>query len=189
MQYLLALIIAIVVATPMKVQAKKVDCQKHPIYCQIKKNKPKMNNRRAYRLSNLIHQASRKYKIPARIYTAILMQESGYRVGTIHSNCGVEPSFDIDLKSMDYTVACVWQDFGMSQINYKTAKQYNMNIWFLLTQADYSIDAGAKVLSWFKRRYEKRNPKFWFVRYNCGTRSSIDRPTCNAYKKLVKRWM
>ena len=110
------------------------------------------------------------------------MQESGYRVGTIHSNCGIKSP------ALYYVEMCVWQDFGISQINYKTAKQYKMSLWLLLTNVEFSIDAGAKVLSWFKRRYAHKE-EFWYVRYNCGTRSSIDRPTCNAYKKLVKRWM
>ena len=62
-----------------------VDCKKHPIYCQITKNKPSINKNYAMKLSNIIYKTHKKYNIPSRIFTAILMQESGYNLKA--SNC------------------------------------------------------------------------------------------------------
>lgn len=111
----------------------------------------------------------------------MLRQESSYVLNAISKQCGV---LDLD----KYEEACIYSDFGISQINYKTAKRYKLNLTALLTDLEYSINAGAKVLSWFYKTYAHKE-KNWFVRYNCGTAKNIDRPTCNAYLRAVKRWM
>ena len=111
------------------------------------------------------------------------MQESKYRVRSINRACGIKPE-----PPLAYDETCVWQDFGMAQINYKTAKKYKFNIDKLLFDEEYSINAGAIVLSWFHRKYAKKEAT-WFVRYNCGTARNTNRPTCNAYKTAVRRWL
>ena len=115
------------------------------------------------RLSNIIHHASVKHKIPARTYTAILMQESNYRLNIIAKG-----------------------DYGIAQINIKTHTKYNENK--LLTDLQYSVNAGAEVLSWFKSKYSKTDPD-WYARYNCGTATTTKRKTCQEYKKLVGKFL
>ena len=41
-------------------EADAYDCQKHPIYCHIKKVKPTMSNKKAMRISNLFYKYSKK---------------------------------------------------------------------------------------------------------------------------------
>lgn len=133
------------------------------------------------KLSDLIYKASKKYNIPSNLYTAMLKQESSYILNSVSKSCGV-----LDLDTYDKT--CVYSDFGISQVNYKTAKHYKFNLTKLLTNLEYSINSGAKVLSWFRKRYSKTEPTMWWTRYNCGTKQNVNRVTCNAYKKAVSRW-
>ena len=62
----------------------EIDCSRHKIYCQIINNKSKFRERidteHAMKLSNVIYDTTRKYKIDDNIFTAILMQESRYKL-------------------------------------------------------------------------------------------------------------
>ncbi len=119
----------------------------------------------------MIHKASVKHKIHPRLYTAILMQESGYKLDA--KNCGPEK--------------CT--DFGIAQIYYKTAKRYNFDIQKLLTDLEYSVNAGAKVLAWFRKTYAS-SEKYWWCRYNTGTAPfSKIRHICLKYRRLVSRFL
>lgn len=111
------------------------------------------------------------------------MQESAYRVSAVNKACGLK---ERDLASEK---ACVWQDFGMSQINYKTAQQYDFDLELLTSDEKYSIEAGAQVLVWFKDTYRHREPTMWWTRYNCGTKKNVMRSTCLRYRKHVERWL
>lgn len=175
--------ILMVMLIPKISLSKNLKCNKHPIYCQIIKNKPTINRDYALKLSNIIYRVSKKYNIPPKIYTAILMQESSYVLDSVNSYCGLRR------KSSDSGEVCVYEDFGMSQINYKTARYYKFDIELLLTDEEYSIESGAIVLSWFRKTYQKKEPRMWFTRFNCGTKPKVLRSTCVNYKKLVDRWM
>lgn len=115
------------------------------------------------RLSNVIYKVSRKREIPAHIYTAILMQESGYSLDAVGIRCGYSKKYPRE-------VTCVETDFGISQIHYKTVERENFDVDRLTTDLEYSVDAGAKVLQWFYKVYAHRE-KDWWVRFNIGTRS------------------
>jgi len=158
------------------------DCSKHPIFCQIKKNKPKISNKKAMNLSNIIYKMHRKYHVPSRIFTAILMQESGYSLEAKGCYKGIP---DTDRLG---GVVKVCMDFGISQIYYKTAQSFKFDIDKLTTDLDYSVEAGAKVLADFMNRYEAKDNDWW-VRYNCGSRGTTKRDTCQIYKKLVERYL
>lgn len=162
-----------------------VDCNKHKIYCQIKKNSPKMPYKRAMKLSNIIYKAAKKYKIPANIYTAILKQESNYHLEAKGCHKGIMSLNADDGIAMAEVKIC--SDFGISQIYYKTAIRYGLNISSLVSDLEYSVMAGAKVLAGFKK-YSKKDPD-WFTRYNCGSRGTTKRDTCQIYKKLISRYL
>lgn len=151
------------------------------IFCQITSNSPNLNKKYARKLSKIIRRASRRFSVPKRVLTAILMQESSYRLGIVRRECGVQK------KDEAYTRACVSQDFGISQISYRTAKNYKFDLNRLTTDLDYSVSAGAEVLSWFYKTYGRREPDAWYSHYNCGTRSS-KRRSCIRYIKDVGRW-
>ena len=159
MRYLLMVLLT------MSISAKEYLVSEHPIYFQILKNKPSIDRKFAMKLSNSIHRMTKKHNVPSRIYTAILMQESGYRLNIkrcINNFCS---------------------DFGMSQIYYKTAKSFGFDIKRLTTDLNYSIEAGVIVLADFKNRYYKRE-KYWWTRYNTSNKKKR-----NIYRKLVERYM
>lgn len=151
------------------------------VYRQIIKNNPTINKTYAKKLSNLIKIKSEKYGIPAKLYTAILMQESSYRLSAVNKKCAA--NVRIPLK------ACKIQDLGISQINVRTIASYDLDSNKLREDLKYSVEAGAKVLAWFHKTYSKREPKTWFCRYNTGTAAlSKIKPACDRYIKLVQRW-
>ena len=173
-----------------------MDCSKHPIYCQILKNKPSINKKYAMRLSNIIYRMHKKYHIPSRIFTAILMQESGYSLEAKGCHKGIlqrdpvcnDKSYIADpILCMGNVETKVCTDFGISQIYYKTAKRWKFDIDKLTTDLEYSVEARAKVLHDIMERFEAKDNDFW-VRYNCGFRSTTKRDTCQIYKKLVERY-
>lgn len=188
----------------------------HPIYNQILRNKPSINKQYAMKLSNIIHRVTRKYKIPSRVFTAILAQESGYKLeakgchtGYVHYDknsikecedkvekcwniygknapfrgCGSFPGCAAKQYKLTLTPVKVCTDFGLSQIFYKTARRYNLNILKLTTDLQYSVEAGAIVLAGFKKRYSKRE-KLWFTRYN-----SSNKIKRKIYYELIKRYL
>lgn len=196
--------------------ARANDCNKHPIFCQIVKNKKNIDKEYALKLSNVIYKVSKDYHIPPRLFTAILMQESGYTLATTHKYkglrkltgpearaevimCRINNTTKKDILIYDKYIYClenikkfketiVITDFGISQIWYKTAKAFDFDVKLLITDLKYSVKAGAIVLADFKKRYESRENDWW-TRYNCGNKGNTTRDTCQFYKKLVERYL
>lgn len=137
-------------------------CDQHPIYCQITKNKPKINKQYAMQLSNIIYKAAKKHQVKPSRLTAILAQESMYKLDAFNP------------KSKDY---------GIAQINHKTAENFNFDVEKLLTDLEYSVNAGAIVLADFKRMYGHKEDDFW-TRYNSSKPEKRE-----VYKQLVMRFL
>ena len=129
---------------------------------QILRNKPNVKN--VDRLAHYIHNASIIHDIPWDIFTAILMRESGYRNGVVN----------------DF-------DFGIAQININNIRSYKLSFHRVLWDIPYSIDAGAMILSWFKKTYSHKTPRWW-VGYNCGVKPPSYK-TCVKYYTSVKQWL
>ena len=137
-------------------------CDENPTYCQIVKNSPQIDKRYALELSKFINKVGSLYSIkPARL-AAILAQESRYRLGAINH---------------------VSKDYGIAQINHKTVEAFGFDKEKLLTDLEYSVKAGAIVLSDIKKRYGHREVDYW-TRYNSSKPSKRE-----VYKKLVMRFM
>lgn len=167
--------------------AKATDCTKHPIFCQIKENlskarsqkgfieiKPYMPDEDIMELSNIIYKYSRKYDIPANLYTAILRQESTYKLAARGCRWGLDENFK-------KVRTCI--DFGMSMVNINTAEGFNFDIKRLTTDLEYSVECGAIVLADFKKRYFHKE-EFWWTRYNASTPYKRD-----IYRNLVEDWL
>lgn len=174
-------------------RANIISCDENPIYCQIIKNNKNLESDYAMNLSNLIYKASLKYNIPANLYAAILMQESSYTLGARGCHWGLRKKTFLEKHTSpenpdNLIESKVCSDFGMSMINYKTALSLKLDINRLTTDMEYSINAGAKILSGFKKRFERRDA-YWFLRYNCGNKGNTDRDTCQNYKRLIERFM
>lgn len=154
------------------------DCLKHPIYCQILKNSPRINKKHALRVSNIIYKMHRKYKIPSKIFTAILRQENNYRLSSNREQCGY---------TKEGVKQCIYTDFGISQIYWANIDAYKLDLKKLNTDLEYSIEAGAVVLRDKMKRFKKKERE-WYLRYNCGNRGSIKKDTCQTYKRKIERY-
>ena len=205
MKYLLTVMLLLL---PVSAGAheKNHDCEKHPIYCQIVTNNPTIKRAYAFRLSNIIHNNVRRYKLPPKIFTAILAQESMYKLSARNCTTGItaEPQdqrvmrmclnagefgsamfvscMKENLQYMDSKVK-VCTDFGIGQIWYKTAESYDFNLERLTTDLAYSVEAAAIVLKDFKNRYHKKDPDWW-TRYNASSTHARKK-----YKGLVERFI
>lgn len=158
----------------------KTNCAKHPIFCQIKKNAPHLDSKYAMKLSNVIYKMHKKHNIPRDVFTAILRQESGYSLEARGCHWG------IPVGGTEAVKTCA--DFGIAQINWKTAERYGFDLNKLTTDLEYSVEAGAIVLRDFMKRFKKKDLNWW-TRYNCGNRGKTTRDTCVIYRKLVGRYM
>ena len=132
------------------------------VFRQIVKNRPDMDTKKAKQIAKQIEVVHKKYNIPKRIYAAILMQESRYKLGAINKSSN---------------------DFGISQINIRTAKAFGFCTKRLTTDLNYSIEAGAVVLADFYRMYGKKD-SLWFTRYHHSKPSLRQK-----YLKDISRWM
>lgn len=132
---------------------------------QIKKNNPTLDPRYVKRLAKAIRVSARKHGLQERNLAAILMQESRYEMGVISG-----------------------KDYGIAQINEYNIKAYGLSKKKILVDLEYSVDAGARVLSYFKRKYAKKEPKTWSCRYNVGT-GPLKVQDCHKYLKLKERWL
>ena len=148
---------------------------------QILRNNPKINKRYAKSLSTIIVSKSTKHKVPSKILTAMLMQESAYDVNAKNVRCGV--SLYTGKKD------CIVVDYGIGQINHKTIKSYNFDKSKLLSNVEYSVEAAAKVLSDLKHKYG-HSDKYYWTRYNAGVKKTpIVNRNREIYKSLVARYM
>lgn len=146
------------------------------IYLQIIRNKPNIDQLYAERVARATEVSCRKWEIPCNVYTAILMQESTYRLDSI--NCQEHPT-------NNQVVMC--HDYGIAQVNNYSISKLSLDRIRLLYDLEYSIDAGARILSWFHKTYSDTEPTEWWSRYNCGT-GPIDE-ACIKYKQLTERWL
>lgn len=135
---------------------------------QILKNNPKLPKNYAQKLATAIVAKSEKHGLKPRLLAAILMQESRYSMDAVNRKT---------------------KDFGIAQINFKTIAGFGFDQNRLMTDLDYAVEAGAIVLASYKR-YAKREPKTWYSRYNCGTRSlDVVGGICDDYKSRVERYL
>lgn len=166
-------IILVLIAIPLNTaNVKIIDiCVSNPIYCQVLKNNPKIDKDYAMKLSNAIFYIAKLHNINPTKYAAILAQESMYK-----------------LKAKNHSKSnCL--DYGISQINCKTAEKYKFNVDKLTKDLVYSIQAGAIVLSDIKKDFAHKERDYW-CRYNMGYRPKHKiKIGCEKYKKLVARYM
>jgi hypothetical protein len=201
--------VSIAVATLLICSVVNAKSNSMPTLTQIMKNAPELNREHAIRVAAAVDSVSKRYSIPAKVYAAILMQESRYNVSAKNCKSGLKFLDEQDRhanfaacffkKYTDGPVvaykACVPElkkttksqeictDIGMSQIHINTIHAYQFDVHRLSTDIEYSIEAGAKVLSFFKKQYSK-SEKNWWSRYN--TSASGPRAT---YERLVNRFI
>lgn len=128
------------------------------VQLHIESNRPNIDKEKSFKIAKNISIYSQKHQVDPFLFSAILMQESSYRM--------------ISTKN----------DLGIAQVNRTTAKLYGFNVEKLSSNLEYSIASGIKILSDFKQMYGKKE-KHWWTRYNSPTPKNREK-----YKKLVDRW-
>ena len=134
---------------------------------QIKINKPMISDAYALRLAKVIKLKSDKYKIPANVITAIMRVESSYILSAVNKRSN---------------------DYGIMQINNYNIRAYKFDKDKLLTDLDYSIDAGCQVFKWFYRTYKDLDHAI--QAYNGGTAKDVHEwKSTKDYLKKIKKFM
>lgn len=77
------------------------------------------------------------------------------------------------------------KDYGLAQINYKTAKALGYDTARLLSDETYNLNAAATILKQFKKQYHSREPATWPCRYNIGNQR-LPTQCLNYMNKLYK---
>jgi soluble lytic murein transglycosylase-like protein len=116
-------------------------------------------------LRGLASEVAQQYNLDPELFSAIVEQESSWNVSA-------------------YNAATA--DYGLTQINEYNVKALNLDRERLLTDPRYNLEAGAKILSYFQKRYAHKE-RLWFARYNCGTRALplVNQPKCMKYAELI----
>lgn len=151
---------------------KKVEKVKKVQYAQMSKiknkimeNNPNIDRSTARHIASVVYTKTNKYGIPNDIFVAILAQESMYKLSA--KNCNRK--------------RCT--DFGISQIHHSTVNRYKFDKNKLLTDLEYSVEAGCIVLKYFMDKYRNKE-KNWYSRYN-SSKPSLRKK----YEKSVKRFL
>lgn len=132
-----------------------------PTYWQIVHNQPGIDRQYAEEIAEITDRLADKYKVPANVVTAMMRAESNYILNATNSNSN---------------------DFGILQINqYHIENGHKFDRYRLLTDLEYSIEAGFIVFQWFYKTYPTLSEAV--RRYNCGTEIS-----CIKWNRVVKYW-
>lgn len=148
---------------------------------QVHKNSPKLDLEYAVKVSQAIVKSSHKYHINSKLIAAILMQESGYKLDAARITCG----FDVKAPKIK---RCVVTDYGIAQIHFKNLARFKLDKQRLLTDLEYSVDAGVMIMSQYAK-YRKYEPDTWTCRYNTGTAPLHQiQEGCTIYLAYINRW-
>ncbi len=159
-----------------------MDLEQTKVLNQIINNNPRLSKEYRHSLTLQIVKSSHKYGIASKLLTAILMQESRYNLKAVHKTCGYS------LGKNSHKV-CIITDFGISQVHFKNIERFHFNKDRLLSDLEYSVDAGALIMSQYLK-YKKVEPKTWWSRYNCGTgKYDTIQYVCKQYQTLVAKRM
>lgn len=120
----------------------KIDCNKHPIYCKIKKLKPNMSYNKAMKLSNLFYKYSKKYKTNPIISVAIAMQETG-----LNTKLHRKESIIVFDSNNNWKYIKGYSDICMFQFHATTIVNNKLNPIKLRDSIDYCIYNHFKLLS------------------------------------------
>lgn len=124
-RYTLALCIAAMSYTG---SVSATDCTVHPIYCHIRQVAPLADPKTAMLVSNLIYRATKHYGLDPHISVAIIAAESRFK----------------DIAEVRHRNGRV--DYGMVQVNKRTAEAYGLDEDLLQQDLSYQIWAHAVIL-------------------------------------------
>lgn len=125
-----------------------VDCNVHKIYCRIVELRPDIDKDRAMRLSNYIFKYSKEFNVDPMVSVAILHQENRFRklhtwktTSDTHTECEKFKCVTTTTEVKEIL------DIGVAQINYHTAKWYDLDVDRLYNHdTEYTIRAHMLIL-------------------------------------------
>ena len=147
----------------------------NPICQKLVILKPSMNLDEALRLSNTFHHVARRYRLDPDLLLAIAYQESALTPDAVRKVTGITMD---DGRFQDQTVG---SDFCMMQINSGNIRKMDLDVERLLSDTDYCIECGARILKNFEKKYRGRE-EHWWTRYNSCTPAYRE-----MYRKLVTK--
>lgn len=157
----------------------KIDCNKHPIYCHIKKLRPDMKYKKAMSLSNLFYKYARKHGIKNPIRSvAMAMQETSLRSISRSQNVIV---FNKDVTK--YEIVRGYSDICMFQFHVNTITSYKLDPIELKKDINYCVEQHFVLLK-KKMRYCKHLESEAWTCYHSATPKLRKR-----YKEDVERYL
>lgn len=108
---------------------------------------PHVKEENAARYAILIDKYSKEYGVDWKIIVAIIRQESNFVHGEIDDS---------------------YRDFGISQFNWRTIKNKQLDLGLLLTDEEYAIKETVKHLAFLKKKYYTGSKGYWvyYTRWN-----------------------
>ena len=160
-------------------------CKTNPVYCKIIKVQPQINKKLAMTLSNHIAKYAKQYKIDPNISIAIIQQESSFhKQHTWKSKTTIEAVCDKQLCRQREVIDRSIVDMSIVQINYRTAKDYNLDIKKLYNHdLEYAIESHMKILKSKMRICKDLKKEAWSC-YHSKTPKYRKK-----YVELVKRYL
>lgn len=144
--------------------------------CQsIAKLHPNVDLDEAYLYSNTFFRVARKFKLDPKLLVSIAFQESAFRLGAVRKSRGLA------VVDGEFKETAIGADFCMMQINSSNIIKLDIEPEKLLTDHEYCIKTGAKLLKGMKKRFAKKE-RYWWTRYNAKTPSKRRK-----YRYLVSR--
>jgi len=145
--------------------AKKIDCNKHKVYCAIKKLNKSMNSKKAFKYSNAIYKHSKRYGVDPLRLVAIAQQESSFRNVVLKKNRKV-CSYPKRCTGTDIIEAT---DVGFYQFHIKTIQRRNLDVYKVLNDFDYATRHAAWILNGKMNMCKKKYPKTSWACYHSAT--------------------
>jgi hypothetical protein len=140
----------------------------------IHKIQPELEPKYIQRVATVIYTQAKRHRLDPMLLLAIAAQESMF--DSHAQNCTTGRT-----KSGKEGYVCT--DFGMFQVSYSNVKIRKLSVKKVLGDLDYAANLACTMLLEFKDKYEKKEPKTWWSRYN-----SSSHPYRQIYQNKVCRF-
>lgn len=138
------------------------DVMRNPIYHAIIILNKNIDKTQAFKYSNIIAHYSRKYELDPFLIVSISRQESYINLKATRQ--AGEEKIHYDSLNKKFMKQVEVTDFCMMQINKGNVIWKELDPERLLSDADYCIHEGVKILTYFKPL--QKDDAFWWTRYN-----------------------
>jgi hypothetical protein len=119
--------------------------------------RPRLDHKKAYKLSNHFHRIAKKYQIRPDLLISIAFQESAFNLNVVRKISGLI----YDEVAATFKEVKLGADFCMMQIHASNIKKLKLDAKKLLSDPAYCIESGAKILATYKEEHSKTNKKWW----------------------------